>query len=161
MIDAVNPFEAFADSSRSPRARAFLDKPPRPAKPAMALTPAQKREREARDLSRAYRLYKAQQLRELLEGPHGRNIVALRKFMRRLTISDAPALISHVESLAWLWDITPERRALVRSMISAQIVRIRARAGLHPFDDPLPANMSEGGEEEPSAAIIVLQMLAA
>jgi hypothetical protein len=161
MTDATNPFEAFADASRSPRAKAFLDKPPRASKAAMAPTPAQKREREARDLSRAYRRYKTEQLRELLAGPHGRNIVELRKFMRRLTMGDAPALLAHLASLIWLAELSVERRQLVCALISGQIVRIRARAGLHPYDDPLPANMSEGGEEEPSAAIIVLQMLAA
>ena len=131
----TNPFEAFAcEHGRKPREE-------RPAREKRAapppVTPQQKQEREKRDLAASYRKAKARELRELLEGQHGRNIVALRKFMRRLTIADADDLVVYVVGLAWPWEISDERRFLVRSMIAQHIRRIRERAGLHPYDDAL------------------------
>ena len=164
----TNAFETFADSMRSPRARAYeerkaaqrtVDTPEQRAEKLRGrkaeANAAGRREIERQELARGYRKWKAQQLRDLLAGTHGRNIVELRKFMRRLTIADAPALLALIPSLTWLFEITPERRFLVRSMIAAQIGRIRLRAGFHVFDDSL-----EFFGEAPDASTTILAMLA-
>lgn len=157
-----NPFEAFANDAKSPRQRAYeqrkaakLTMTPAEAERQRAPTPADKRLREKHTLATEYRRWKAEQLRELLAGPHGRAIVELRKFIRRLGIADAPALMAHVRSLSWLFQIAPERRYQVRSMISYGIVRLRLRNGFCAFDDAIPF-----ASEDPDASTLLLEYLA-
>lgn len=175
---ALNPFEAFADAAKTPRQRAYEAKRSGGAAlPRVVMTPGERaqkerhaenlakgkpqemRELERRKLSRAYRRYKAERLRDLLAGPHGRNIVDLRKFMRRLTIDDAGALVDHIPTCRWIWELDADRRHQVRELIAARIVRIRQLAGFHPFDDALPESMCEPGEYEPDAKTIILDLL--
>jgi hypothetical protein len=154
-----NPFEAFATESRSPKQRASDERKlvmtAKQAEKQFAPRAQEKAQIEKHRLAADYRRWKAELLRGLLAGPHGREIVGLRKFIRRLGIGDAAALVAHVGTLTWLWDITPERRFQVRAMIAYGIRRLRQRNGFHPFDDAM-----EMFGEDMDASTTILRMLA-
>lgn len=140
-----NPFAAFARDMESPKARAYRERKSaklvmteKEAERQRAPTATEKRVREKRTLAAAYRKWKADELRELLAGPWGLEIVRLRKFIRRLALDDAPTLIAHVAGLPWIPLLSPARLRSLRSMVAHGVLRLRLRNGLPPFDDGIP-----------------------
>ena len=102
---------------------------------------------EDRDrLYRRYRAAKKVEHEELFGIPvHG---PLLRKFNATLGhfgIEDAERLIAYVRDVnyTWLRNAPENIRFAALQMIGYRIVRIRQRAGLVPFDDPLPGEESD------------------
>lgn len=91
---------------------------------------------------RAYLAWRRSHVEELLAGPLGAEVRALRAFLRRLA-PDAPQpvtgrdLVEHVRAAAWLRGADDTTRARVRWMIGQAIRWAKARRGLDD-DDPLP-----------------------
>jgi hypothetical protein len=70
------------------------------------------------------------------DGPRARRLLA---FLQSMTLQDGAALLAHVRLDDWL-EADRDARADALSIISARIVHLRERAGLPPFDDPLPGD---------------------
>jgi hypothetical protein len=73
----------------------------------------------------------------LLAGRDGGRTRRLLTFLQGMTLADGIALLAHVKLDGWL-DTDAEARQDALSIISNRIVHLRERAGLPPFDDPLP-----------------------
>jgi hypothetical protein len=101
-------------------------------------------EKALRDRERLYRNYRAskkRQYEELFAIPvHGKLLWQFNARLRAFGIKDPEQMVKYVqrESLAWLKWAPEDIRAAALEMVGYRIVRIRARAGLVPFDDPLP-----------------------
>jgi hypothetical protein len=76
-------------------------------------------------------------LDRLLGGRDGPRTRRLLGFLSTMTLADGAALIAHVQDEGWL-DCDCEARADALSIIGTRITHLRERAGLPPFDDPLP-----------------------
>jgi len=77
-----------------------------------------------------------EQLDAALAGPYGEKLAALLGALESLTLETADALIQRAHADGW--DAADgDTRFLVLRLIDAAIVRLRERAGLAPFDDPL------------------------
>jgi hypothetical protein len=86
-------------------------------------------------LRRAWRHSRATALEAVLAGPHGEAARALIDRLKNLTTG--AALVRLVQSGPWQ-TADSGTQAEILSVIDRAIVRQRERAGLTPFDDPLP-----------------------
>jgi hypothetical protein len=77
-----------------------------------------------------------EQLDAALAGPHGAKLAALLGFLEGLTLAAVPRTLERVRADAWA-AADADTRFLVLCLINAAIVRLRERAGLEPFDDPM------------------------
>ena len=90
------------------------------------------------------RLYRARQKLEILRAcsdpDHGDDVKLLMRSLRQYTINDADLMIDFVkhEAVRWLRSAPEDIRALALRLIDNRIIAIRERAGLEPFDDPMP-----------------------
>jgi hypothetical protein len=102
---------------------------------------AEKALRERDRLYRNYRAAKKRQHEELFELPlYGSSLKVFNSTLRRFGINDADKMVAFVQREASIW-IRPapeDIRAAALEMVGYRIVRIRQRAGLVPYDDPLP-----------------------
>jgi hypothetical protein len=76
----------------------------------------------------------------LLSGPHGGRTRRLLSFLQDMTLADGRALVDHITTEGWLDEADREARADALSLIGVRITHLRERAGLAPFDDPLPGS---------------------
>jgi len=77
-----------------------------------------------------------EQLDAALAGPYGEKLAALLGALESLTLETADALIQRAHADGW--DAADgDTRFLVLRLIDAAIVRLRERAGLEPFADPM------------------------
>jgi hypothetical protein len=90
---------------------------------------------------------------ELLTGVHAEMANELAGFLERMTINDAPALVTLVRSRPWHMT-DPDTRFLALELISHAIIYLRERAELPPFDDPIPWS-----DDEPDAFMIIKRLL--
>lgn len=110
------------------------------------MTALDDRQKEQDRLARNYKLAKKRQFLELCADPlHGE---WFRKFVATLNhfdINDAPRMIDYVEvqNRKWISGAAPELRAACLEAIGDRIVAIRQRAGLQPFDDPMPGEAGD------------------
>ena len=79
---------------------------------------------------------------DLLAGPHGGDVAALRVLLRRLGPQAAAPiggrdLVAHVTHLGWLRGAPDGTRLQVLGLVGAALVWAREKRGLEPFDDPL------------------------
>jgi hypothetical protein len=111
-----------------------------------------KAEEEQRNIDRVAAAMRKARLEELMSGPNGAHIRALRSYLRVMTIDSAPELIEYVTRSKWLRTADADTRYDVLGMISRGITSLRLRNGLEPFDDGL-------WDEEPSAFVIIREML--
>lgn len=107
-------------------------------------TPAEK---ALADRDRQWRRYcaaKRQQFAELYADPAWGE--RLRKFgatLNHFGIEDGDRMVDYVlKSAIWLHQAPPEIGVAALELVGLHVVRIRQKAGLAPFDDPLP------GEED-------------
>lgn len=102
-------------------------------------------EKEKEDLSKAYLGWRREQREALLNGPHGEKAKKLVHWCTRMSLTDAPEMISRVRAaMVWAEDLEPADRVTLLRMLNNAIVSLRERNGLPPFDDGLP-------DEEPKA----------
>ena len=97
-----------------------------------------------------YRRYRASRTayRDTLVKTHpcGPDLAAFTAQLRRYTqLVDAMAMLAYVREMArgWLTSAPPEIRTEALSLINERIIAIRMRAGLAPFDDPLPGEADD------------------
>jgi hypothetical protein len=109
----------------------------RAAKQPMVLTPDEKEQRDKQTLLRQWKRWHKEKAAALLEGPHGKDIHELQKFIDAMTLSSSAALVDAIERAAWLRSAPAEIRAGVLTLVGNGIVKLRERHGMHPFDDAL------------------------
>lgn len=99
---------------------------------------AEKRLVEKDKLAAAYRADLRRRTETLRDGPHGGQVRDLMRFARTMGLSDGPALVRRVEDSGLAAAMVPADRALLLSILSSAIQRLRERNGLPPLDDPFP-----------------------
>lgn len=104
-------------------------------------TAAEKAIAERDRAARIYRAARKAELKRLFNSePYGKQLWRLHATISHYGITDAAAMKEYVqrEVDSWLGDAPHDIRYEALRLIDNRIVRIRQRAGLIPFDDPLP-----------------------
>lgn len=99
---------------------------------------AEKRLVEKDRLAAGYRADLRRRTEALRDGPHGAQVRELMRFARTMGLSDGPALVRRVEASGLAEAMGASDRALLLTILSSAIQRLRERNGLPPLDDPLP-----------------------
>jgi hypothetical protein len=106
-----------------------------------APSPAEKAVKEQSLLYRRYRAAKKEQFEELFATPvHGPLLRKFNSTLGHFDIEDADRMVAFVRerTRVWLRAAPQDIRFAALQMVGHRITRIRQRAGLAPFDDPLP-----------------------
>jgi hypothetical protein len=110
----------------------------------MSAAQQQAAEKALAERDRLYRNYwdaKRRQYEELfVTEPYGERLRTFRSTLNHFNIEDSDRMLLYIHCAChnWLRDAPDEIRAAALEMIGYRIVRIRQRAGLVPFNDPLP-----------------------
>lgn len=107
----------------------------------IAAGPAEKAIAERDRLARQYRAMRKAELKQLFNSePHGRQLWKLHATLGHFSINDAARMKEYIlrEVDSWLGAAPKDIRYEALRIIDTRIIRIRQRAGLLPFDDPLP-----------------------
>jgi hypothetical protein len=124
---------------------------PRKAQQRAAERRAARKAADDRDrLNAAWRQWLHDRVEDLLVGQYGEAARELVAFLDRMMPGDGAALISAAER--WR-GADADVRFEILSLIDAAVIGLRERAGLPPFDDPLP-------DERPNVFLIVRELLA-
>jgi hypothetical protein len=142
---SANPFEAFGAAVEPVAVRRRREAQERRA--AQRGAQAERELAEERTLTKLYRAYRRGRLQRLVEGPHGREALALLAFVRRMTLDDAEALIDRVEAADWARDLDPDDRFTLLNLLGRGIARVRERNGLEPFNDGGPGDPPRAFEQ--------------
>jgi hypothetical protein len=129
-----DPFTAFAD------AHAPLRQPRR-----VSTRQAKRQAEMVAERAQLFRLYRRQRKEDigaLLAGPYGAAAQILIDFLENTGPTSAPDLIERVQSGPW-HVADRDTRALIFGLIDAALIQLRERAGLAPFDDPLPGEKTD------------------
>jgi len=162
MTDTPNPFEQLAQQQmrrkawdkaqqserNNPTAKLYDSDADAPMVPGAQ----EKKQRDEQRQLRAYKRWKRNEVRTLLEGPYRVPWLTLSRMLRRLTFDDPQPLVDYVERAAWLRDADRLTRYIALASISQRIVKLRIQNGYPPFDDSLPG-------EPPTAYEIVRGLL--
>ena len=103
-------------------------------------------EKELRDnahLLRAWKRWHADQLNEVLAGPHGAAVALVVGFLDGMEPQSAPALIALLDQHDW-GQIDHNVRYVLLHEINSKITALRERSGLPPIDDALPGERDTG-----------------
>lgn len=101
-------------------------------------------EKAVKERERAARIYRAARKAELKQlfnsGEDGKRLWRLHATLGHFGIEDAARMKEYVQQEvdSWLGDAPKDIRYEALRLIDQRIIRIRQRAGLLPFDDPLP-----------------------
>jgi hypothetical protein len=99
-------------------------------------------ERALADRDRQFSLYRAakrRQYEELFATPvHGEKLRRFQATLNHFGTEDAGQMLAFVQAQAWLHAAPKDFRCTALEMIGARIQRIRVKAGMPAFDDPLP-----------------------
>jgi hypothetical protein len=117
-----------------------------------------KRRRNARDqeladnacLLRAWRRWHAEQLEQVLAGPHGAAVAQVIKFLKGMGPQSAPALIALLHEHNW-HRMDAQVSLVVLHEINEVIVKLRARFGRLPIDGALP-------HERPTSFLLIREL---
>lgn len=131
-----NAFSKAADRAREKRLAKLVVKSEADAP--MVASPSDKQAWESAQLLKRYRAALRERQRDLENGPHGKDVLALLQLLDTLCASSADGLVRYVVSAQWLRDADHHTRLDVLSIVGAAIARFRVRQGLPPFDDSLP-----------------------
>jgi hypothetical protein len=102
-------------------------------------------------LHRGWKKWRRERIEVLLSGPHGNAARDLVAFLADMTLDDASALLTRVKQGPWR-SCDADTRFEVLSLIDAAIIRLRERADMPAFDDPLPG-------QPPNAFLILRECL--
>lgn len=111
---------------------------PRPLKPVTAEDAIQQRRHLAKHYQRTRKEYRD----ALFQQPGGEQLQEFARQLARYGRTDATAMLRFVRETArgWLATAEPQFRTEALSLCNERIIAIRVRAGLEPFDDPLPGD---------------------
>ena len=137
----MNPFEAVAASQISSPVRSRMKgvQTRRDNMSAAALQ-AEKRLAEKEILLAAYKKVQRAELRAFMFGEHGKEVRGLISFLRTMSLSSAPALLTFMGKAKWVAALTERERDLVWSIVFQGIARLRETNGLTFWEDALPGD---------------------
>ncbi len=135
-VSGLNPFDAYAEAVK-PQWQRGQENSVAKATQTRARTKAEKQIDEDEVLERMWRAGKKQQRTELMAGPHGKEIKGLMTFLRTMTLSSAPALITFIERAAWIRAAPEDVRHAVLEIVAIGIGNLRVKEGFERFDDAL------------------------
>jgi len=115
---------------------------------------AELRKKEEKAEAEQLSLYKAwkREIRKELQLKHGKQLEALIKMLKNMTLDSADELVQFIEKADWLIQADAHSRVTVLSYIDDAIIRVRIQHGLSPFDDSL-------WDEPPTAFEIIRKLL--
>lgn len=129
-----NPFEALAESQIANPVKSRM----KAVETRRANREKAEKELEEQDiLTRQWRRWRKKRLQALLDGPFGKDVRGLIRFMDTMTLSSAPAFLKVVTEATWAKEMSLNERHELLSVISARITKLRLKEGLPPFDDAL------------------------
>jgi hypothetical protein len=114
-------------------------------------TAAEKALAERDDLLRLWKKWRHERLETLLNGPHAAAAQELVAFLQTMTLNDGARLVKFIRAAGWE-RANADTKFEVLSLINITITSLRERAGLDPFDDPLP-------HEPPSTFLSLRELL--
>jgi hypothetical protein len=88
-------------------------------------------------LMAAYRAWHAQELADVIAGPHGTIISEIMSKLARLNLANGAALVTAVEEIDWRL-VDAQVRLVLLHEINTAIADLRSGHGLAPINDPLP-----------------------
>jgi hypothetical protein len=94
-------------------------------------------------LLRAWKRWHAEQLEEVLAGPHGAAVALVVGFLEGMGPQSAPALIALLDQHDWS-QVDHNVRYVLLHEINSKITALRERHGLPPIDDALPHERTTG-----------------
>jgi hypothetical protein len=144
-----NPFEAYAERSKQPHEKR-RERLAQKRKSRQLL----KKQIEQSQLERDYKLLEANELEELVSGPHGALFRELVGFLDQLALHNGWDLLPFLRERDWR-PLPPELRFRALQLVDRACIRARERARLAPFDDPLP------WEDRPLVLDLVREVLGA
>jgi hypothetical protein len=106
---------------------------------------------EREDLFRLWKRWRRERLDALLAGTYGGAARELVAFLQAMTLDDGARLVEFVRAAGWA-RTDADTKFEVLSLINAAITALRERAGLVPFDDPLP------DDEKPTAYLVIREL---
>lgn len=113
----------------------------------MTTTQQSATERALADRDRQWRLYRANKRRQyealFAEPEHGEKLRKFRATLNHFGIEDADRLLAFVQAQTWLCMAPKDFRHVALEMIDHRIQRIRVRAGMPVFSDPLPGEPND------------------
>jgi hypothetical protein len=127
-----NAFASFAEENKP----AHVQRKERisAARRERAMERAQNEQTELNKIAAAWRRAR---LDELLAGPYGHQIKALRSFLRTMTLDSAPDLVALIAGADWLHECDADTKFDCWHMVSRAIGNLRLRNGMAFADDPL------------------------
>lgn len=102
---------------------------------------ADQKRADDRRLLCSWRKWHAECLAEALTGPHASILAQLVEVLCGLTLKSAPVLLAFVERQNWR-SVDADTRFIALHEINLAITRLRERAGMAPFDDPLDGRLN-------------------
>lgn len=127
----INPFEALAQAQIPKTVQAR-----KRAVETRAKTAQEKLQDERKELTKAYHGIKRLELAAILER-HGAPCVDLLRFLKRMTLDDADALLERLKQAAWLRNAPFEDRYRIRHEILRTIDRIKRNAEIDDWEKNL------------------------
>lgn len=98
---------------------------------------AEKELRDQQTLARRWKKSRREAQAALREGPHGKDVRGIEMFIKSMTPSSAPALVSMIERAEWVKQADRETRFRLLTLVADGIAKLREKSGLPPFDDAL------------------------
>jgi hypothetical protein len=133
-----NPYLDFARSLLPSPRRQKVRTVPSEAHAPMVPRGAEKALAErSKQFSKARRWNK-QELKALLDGPHGMQVKRIICFLNSMGIEDGRLLLALLDNLDWLERADLHTRMLILGEIDDAIITLRVCNGLSPIDDALP-----------------------
>lgn len=131
-----NSFERYAamnTSGRRKKVRVVESESNAPMMP----SPQEKEQRDnTAQFARYRRAVRAESV-AMLDGEHGSDYAMLLAILRRMTLTSSAELVNYVRGAKWIKRCDASQKFTVLSVIDAAIIRLRERAGMSPFDDPI------------------------
>jgi hypothetical protein len=103
--------------------------------------------------ARAWYAWRRERRDALLSGPHGQAATELREFLSGMTLASGAELITLVRRGPWR-NADDNTRFTVLALIDDEIIKLRERSNLAPFDDSLPF-----GDAPPTAFHVLREVL--
>jgi hypothetical protein len=108
---------------------------------------------EQRQLSKAYRKWRAEKREKLLTGPFGSDAQMVVNFLEEMTLESGDDLITLIEAGPWR-QANADTRFEVLHLVHSAITKLRERNGRPALDDSLPWS-----DEPPTAFEIIHEVL--
>lgn len=134
----MNAFLDIADTQMAAPVKAKHRANEKRAAARIVPTEAEKKLQDKSKLLRQWRTWHREREQALLHGAFGPDIQKIKSFLRSMAPESAPELVRLIKDGEWGRRAGADIRHELLVMIGRNIIRLRERHGLPPFDDSLP-----------------------